>query len=480
MPVKYTQLSPKLSISKVVTGLWQIADMEREGKLELAPLADAMLPYVEAGLSSFDMADHYGSAEDIVGLFSQRYPDKHVQLFTKWVPIPGAITKKDVRAAIETSLKRMQLEQLDLLQFHTWTYTDPSWLDCLFYLQELKEEGLIANIGLTNFDTAHLSMAVHSGIDIVSNQVCFSLLDSRAKHAMSDFCLKHDVKLLAYGTVAGGLLTERWLGQAEPAIDEGTWSHMKYKRFIREAGGWQVFQTLLETLKNVASKQDVSIANVASKYILEQPAVAAVIIGARLGSSEHIEDTLRLFEFSLDAESRAQIEAALAKLTPLSGDCGDEYRKPPFLTASGDLSHHLETFPKPFKAVKRSKGDMMVLSGTPWEEIAGFCRAIRTGNRILISGTTATHRNRVIASNDAAAQTQFVIDKLEAALQSLDGSLEDVVRTRIYVKNMSDWEAVAKVHGKRFRNIQPVNTLVKAELVGDEYLVEIEAEAVLA
>lgn len=480
MTVERTALSNTLEISKVVTGLWQIADMEREGnRLELANLADAMLPYVEAGLTSFDMADHYGSAEDIVGLFSSTYPQKPVQLFTKWVPEPGPVTKEDVRAAIEVSLKRMQAEQLDLLQFHTWTYSDPSWLDCLFYLQELKEAGLIANLGLTNFNTAHLSIAVNSGVDIVSNQVAFSLLDGRAKHDMSAFCLENDVKLLAYGTVAGGLLTEKWLGQPEPAIDEGTWSQMKYKRFVREAGGWQVFQELLEAINAVAKQHDVSMANVASRYMLEQPAVGAVIIGARLGNSEHIEDTLNLFDFSLDEASRAQVDESLAKLTPLPGDCGDEYRKPPFLTASGDLSHHLESFPKPFEAVERDDGKSIVSSGTKWEEIAGFCRAVRVDNRIVISGTTATHRDKVIGGSDAGAQTHFVIDKLEAALASLGSKLEDVIRTRVYVRNMNDWEAVARAHGNRFADILPANTLVQAQLVGDDYLVEIEAEAQL-
>jgi len=120
-----------------------------------------------------------------------------------------------------------------------------------------------------------------------------------------------------------------------------------------------------------------------------------------------------------------------------------------------------------------------VLSGTPWEEMAGFCRAVRRGERILVSGTTSTHRHRAIGGADAAAQLHFVIDKIEGALQSLGGRLEDVVRTRLYVRNLSDWEAVARVHGLRFRDILPANTLVQAQLVGDEYLVEMEAEAVV-
>jgi enamine deaminase RidA (YjgF/YER057c/UK114 family) len=220
-------------------------------------------------------------------------------------------------------------------------------------------------------------------------------------------------------------------------------------------------------------------ANVASRYILEQPAVGGVIIGARLGRSGHIEDNLNLFQFSLDETSRAAIDDALAKLRPIPGDCGDEYRKPPFLTAAGDLSDHLESLPPPYTAQQRPDGRITVLSGTPWEEIAGYCRAVRRGERILVSGTTATHCDRLIGGADAAAQAHFVIDKIEGTLHSLGGRLEDVVRTRVYVQDVSDWEAIARAHGKRFGDILPANTLVQAQLVGDEYLVEMEAEALV-
>ncbi len=472
-----TKLSSTLTIPRVVTGLWQIADMERQGRLEPAPLTDAMTAYVNAGLTSFDMADHYGSAEDVAGLYLQRYSSSNVQMLTKWVPEPGTITKDEVRRAVERSLERLRVNQLDLLQFHTWSYADPSWLDALFYLQELKDEGLICNLGLTNFDTAHLRIALHSGIEIVSNQISFSLLDGRAKGAMTALCLEHGVKLLAYGTVAGSLLSERYFNHPEPS-NEATWSQMKYARFIREAGGWEIFQNLLQTLHKLAQKYGVSIANIACKYVLQQSAVGAIIIGARLGSSEHIQDTLKLFEFSLDNESLAEIDKALAQLQPISGDCGDEYRKPPFLTASGDLSHHLQSFPKPFKTVEKNN-KQLALSGTTWEALAGYSRAVRCDNRILISGTTATHGKRVIGGTDPAAQTHFIIDKLEASLISLGGKLEDVVRTRVFIKNMSDWEAVARAHGQRFEDILPANTLVQANLVGDAYLVEIEAEAIV-
>ncbi|NUQ11949.1 MAG: RidA family protein, partial [Gemmatimonadaceae bacterium] len=116
-------------------------------------------------------------------------------------------------------------------------------------------------------------------------------------------------------------------------------------------------------------------------------------------------------------------------------------------------------------------------SGTVWEDQAGFSRAVRAGNRVWVSGTTATHGSRCIGGNDPAAQAHFAIDKIEGALESLGASLADVVRTRVFVKRMADWEAVARAHGERFAGVRPANTLVQADLVGEEYLVEIEADA---
>jgi aryl-alcohol dehydrogenase-like predicted oxidoreductase/enamine deaminase RidA (YjgF/YER057c/UK114 family) len=478
--VERSELAPGFTISRVLTGLWQIADMERGGVLDSECTARAMLPYVESGLTTFDMADHYGSSEQVAGRYLKDHGSvSEVQLLTKWVPTPGRSSRAEVKAAVQRSLDRLQTDQLDLLQFHAWNYADPGWLDSLFWLQELKQEGLIRHLGLTNFDTAHLRIVIHSGIEVVSNQVCFSLLDQRARYGMSKLCQEHGIKILAFGTVAGGFLTERWLDQPEPVWNNlETWSQMKYGRFIKVAGGWKRFQKLLRTVSEVARRHCVSMANVACRHILEEPAVGGIIIGARLGKTEYVQDNLRLFQFSLDDSSRSEIEGALAELDPIPGDCGDEYRKPPYLTASGDLSHHIKEMPLPFQPQTGSDGRIRVLSGTPWEEIGGYCRAVRKGHRIWVSGTTATHGSRLIGGSDPAAQLYFIIDKIEGALQSLGSCLEDVVRTRVFLQNITDWEAVARVHGERFRNILPANTLVQASLVGDDYLVEMEVDAI--
>jgi aryl-alcohol dehydrogenase-like predicted oxidoreductase len=481
-PERTTQLGPNLTISRVITGLWQIADMERDGRrVDMEDAARSMLPYVDAGLTTFDMADHYGSSEEIAGIFRARHAGKRsVQLLTKWVPSPGGSSRETVHQAVKRALGRMQCDQLQLLQYHAWNYADPRYLDELHYLKELQEEGLIAHLGLTNFDTAHLRIVLEAGIDIVSNQICYSLLDQRARGAMSALCAERGVKILAFGTLAGGFLCERWLGKAEPAGDSlSTWSQMKYKRYIETAGGWDAFQSLLQTLARIGERTGRSIANLSSRFILDQPAVGAVIIGARLGQSEHIHSNCQLLDEPLDDESVRQIDDALKQLQAIPGDCGDEYRKPPFLTASGDLSHHLDSLPPPYPVRSGPDGRTHALSGTIWEDLAGFSRAVRKGNRICVSGTTATHGDRVVGANDVVAQTHFIIDKIEGALLSLGARLEQVVRTRIFIRRIDDWEPVSRAHGQRFAHIQPANTLVRADLVGDEYLVEIEADALM-
>jgi aryl-alcohol dehydrogenase-like predicted oxidoreductase/enamine deaminase RidA (YjgF/YER057c/UK114 family) len=474
-------LAPGLTMARALTGLWQVADMERDGRtLDLDAAARSMLPYVQGGLTTFDMADHYGSAEDIVGRYRKIAGAPPAQFFTKWVPKPGPVSRAEVREAVTRALTRMRGERIDLMQFHAWRFTDPSWLDALGYLEECRQEGLIGALGACNFDTAHVAVAVASGIPFVSNQVCCSLIDRRATGALGAYAEQHGIKILAYGTLAGGFLSEKWLGQPEPEMERlGTWSLMKYKRFIDTAGGWGAFQRVLHAASSVARRLDVSIANVASRWVLEQPGMGGVIIGARLSQSAHVDDTQRLFSFALDAAAKAELAEALTHFAPIPGDCGDEYRKPPFLTASGDLSHHLAAFPTPYRVVEGPHGRPQVKSGTSWETMYGYARAVRVGNRIHVSGTTASHGDLLVGGTDPYAQAVFVLDKVQGAIESLGGQLDHVTRTRVFASKVANWEPIARAHGERFGAITPANTLVEARLVGEEFLVEIEAEAEL-
>lgn len=291
-----------------------------------------------AGFTTWDLADHYGPAEDFIGEFrrqlrAQRGEEalSNLQAFTKWVPRPAKMTKQLVEKNIDISRQRMGVEAIDLMQFHWWEYRDKNYLDALKYMAQLQGEGKIKHLALTNFDTEHLQIITDAGIKIVSNQVQFSLVDRRPLVKMVEFCQAHDIKLLAYGTVCGGLLSEKYLGQPEPgSFSMATVSLRKYKNMVDAWGGWDLFQELLATLGQIASKHGVSISNVAVRYVLEQPAVAGAIVGTRLGISAHIQENAKLFDLQLDSADNEQISAVVGKsrdLYQLIGDCGDEYRR---------------------------------------------------------------------------------------------------------------------------------------------------------
>ena len=165
----------------------------------------------------------------------------------------------------------------------------------------------------------------------MSNQVQYSLMDLRPEVRMVEYCQEKGIHLLAYGTVCGGLLSESYLGQPEPGRRNlPTASLMKYKQMVDAWGGWGLFQELLTALKGIADKHGVSISNVAVRYILDRPAVAGVIVGVRLGVSDHVGDNARVFGFTLDGEDHDRIVAVLNRsrdLYRIIGDCGDEYRR---------------------------------------------------------------------------------------------------------------------------------------------------------
>lgn len=332
---------------------------------------------IDVGLNAFDMADHYGDAELVIGQHHALDASPEITAFTKWCPAENGIkTFEQAEAAVDLALARMGQKKIDLMQYHIWDYTDDTYLHNLNHLSQLQHQGKIGHIGLTNTDAAHLELLLHSGYQIATNQVSCSVIDRRVvRGRLSKVCADHGVGILAYGTLLGGYLSEKWVGAPEPQ-DMGSlnWSLRKYLRFIRAAGGWGPFQRVLQSLATVASKHGVPIAAVATRWVLDIPVVSAVIVGCRLtkGSEKYTSSNLATFSFSLDEDDTALITAAQEGLSDIPGDCGDEYRRPPFLTATGDLTDHIketDAMRSVTEAISQGKR-VEHWSGSKWEPIA--------------------------------------------------------------------------------------------------------------
>jgi len=275
-----------------------------------------------------DLADIYGSAESFIGEFRKKI-NKPFEALTKFVPNLGPMSKSIVTHYIEQSLQRMNTNCIDMVQFHWWDYNDLSYLDAMYHLSKLQQENKIKHMGLTNFDTEHVKEMVESGFLIVSHQIQYSILDQRSDRLMAPYFAKHGIHLLVYGTLLGGFLSEKYLGTSEPIRAElSTAILQKYYSMIDTWGGWKLFQELLSVLDTIAKKHDCSIANVATRFVLDKSQVAGIIIGARLGISQHREDNLQVFDVKLDSSDMSEINSVTARsndLYEIIGDCGDEY-----------------------------------------------------------------------------------------------------------------------------------------------------------
>ncbi len=328
MSIEKITLAKDLEICRILNGMWQVAG--GHGQIEKDLAIEDMIEYHNSGFTTWDLADIYGPAESLVGEFREKIDSIQSQALTKFVPNPGPMSNSIVTHYIEQSLKKMSTDCIDLLQFHWWDYNDTSYLDALHHLSKLQSEQKIKHLGLTNFDTERVRIMIENGFHIVSNQVQYSILDQRPEKIMTPFFVKNGIKILTYGTLLGGFFSEKYLGVDEPHRGELTTSSLqKYKNMIDVWGGWQLFQELLCTMNEIAKKHQCSISNIATRFVLDKPQVAGVIIGARLGITNHRNDNAKVFDVKLDNDDISLINSVTAKSNDLFekiGDCGAEYR----------------------------------------------------------------------------------------------------------------------------------------------------------
>ena len=317
MTVELAALRPGYEISRVIKGGWQLAG--DHGAVDRAEAVRDMEAFLDAGITTFDCADIYVGVEEMIGDFIGDLRRRRgagvaerVKVHTKLVPDLGLlkrITPDQIEAIIDRSLQRLQVERLDLVQYFWWDLTQGTPETGLEVLSRCQEKGKVAHIGVTNWDVAETKPFLQAGFDLVSTQVQYSLLDRRAEHGLADWASANDLQLLCYGTLAGGFLTEAWLDVPDPGFAFENRSLVKYRLIIDEFGPWARFQQLLSVLKDIGDKHGVSLASVATRWVLDRPGVAAAIVGARY--ARHLPKTLEVFKVTLDAGDQVAIAKVL-------------------------------------------------------------------------------------------------------------------------------------------------------------------------
>ncbi|MFT6797169.1 MAG: aryl-alcohol dehydrogenase-like predicted oxidoreductase [Maribacter sp.] len=313
------ELQPGYSISRVIKGGWHLAG--GHGTIAEEQALEDMRHFVNAGITTFDCADIYTGVEELIGKFRKKYHSEFragdlppIQIHTKYVPDYSALatlTKGQTTAIIDRSLKRLGVEQLDLVQFAWWDYQFPKYLETAVHLSELQKSGKIQLLGITNFDTQRIQEMLDAGVDIASNQVQYSVLDQRVETDMTLLARKNNIPYLCYGTVAGGFLSDRYLGAPNPIQPYENRSLTKYGLIIDEFGGYELFQQALQMLREIADKYEVGIAEVACKYILQKPMVGGVIVGAR--NRKHLESLQKLAKFHLGTDDLSKIRTIVSQ-----------------------------------------------------------------------------------------------------------------------------------------------------------------------
>ncbi|KAF8623321.1 hypothetical protein AX17_007462 [Amanita inopinata Kibby_2008] len=327
-------------VPRIWNGLWQLSG-NAWGSASGKSIREAMDRYANLGFIAF--ADHYGSAELLFGQFRRQCSEsKKIFGATKWCVFneEDRYTQRSfIVDAIRERKARMRTKHVDLLQFHWQNYNDMRYIPTLNILRELQSQGHIVALGLCNFDTRRTDeICTLMGPGVIStNQVQFSLIDNRPLHGMADVCKKHNLKLLTYGTLCGGFLSDDWMDKPEPdpysRPDSLSPSQRKYLDIIVNAWGtWELFQSLLHLLREIGDRHGgISISNIATRWVLDHPFVGATLIGARLGVSDRAVDNTKVFTFSLTDRDRRDIEKLLERsnsrhLINTVGDCGAEYR----------------------------------------------------------------------------------------------------------------------------------------------------------
>ncbi|MGB3612726.1 MAG: aldo/keto reductase [Elainellaceae cyanobacterium] len=302
-----------MSENPLVVGCWQLDDRSWKAHSEES-IARAIDIYMAMGVSTFDTADIYGRSEQVLG---RSLKGRTSQVLTKAAFFEEIPTDRQIRHKVEIALRHLKRDKLDGLQLH-WHNPQLDLSSTLETFAALVAEGKIAQFGVTNFSLPLLKQAI-AHAPITFHQVQYNLIDRRVENGMQEFCLSHDIALLAYGPLAGGFLSDRFRGIAQPKPEPDHARSFHYNNMIKAHGSWTDVQTLLQPLAEVAQRHDKSIAQVALNWVAGQPGVGGVTAGLTL-VREQIQQNATALDWEMGASDRNLLSETSASLFTQPGD----------------------------------------------------------------------------------------------------------------------------------------------------------------
>jgi len=322
-------------VPRILVGCWQLT--ERYGR---ADAVKALMTYAEHGFMTFDTADIYGPSEGIIGEFRQQFAAKHgadkaaaLEFYTKYVTQDASLAEaQHINARSNQALGAVP----HVVQMHWWDFSDRGDIKAAGHLAALKAEGKLRHLAACNYDSTHLRTLLDASLPITVNQVQYSLLDRRPETGMIELATAHKIQLTCFGVVAGGWLSDRYLGISEGDAmatlrgPDATVSLRMYKSSLDAWSGrdWDLFQSLLQELRQVADRHRTSIAVVATCWVLERLAETCgggVILGIR--DTRHIKDAEAARDLRLTAADMQGIKQVLDKGNSPRGDIWSRERR---------------------------------------------------------------------------------------------------------------------------------------------------------
>jgi len=312
--VRRVELAPGYDIARVVVGGWQLSAGHHAEQAPEHETIERMVALADAGLDTFDCADIYTGVEELYGRFLRHWRTtsggaRPIRVHTKLVPDLSRLAEVDeayVNGIVERSLRRLGVEALDLVQFYWWDTAVGDWLRAARALGDLVRAGKVRHLGATNLAAEEVgALEDAAGVPVVADQVQYSVLDRRPERTLAAYCLRTATGMLCYGGLAGGLLTDTWLGAGRAEGPFTSRSLTKYRLVVEAFGGWEAYQAVLAELAAIGAEHEAPTSAVALRFVLDQPGVAASIVG--FSTVARMREAASALELRLDAGEHARI-----------------------------------------------------------------------------------------------------------------------------------------------------------------------------